>query len=200
MSITKIAFIGFGVVGQGLAEQLLELKDELKINHGFEYQVVAISDKLKGSVYEEKGLDLQKLLDLVSTTGKIDGYPSGIKGWDSLKPYVTSYITGWKIFEINVPKDVTTSKVRHSDGLFKLLNNDRTDLVLYELLQGLKHIKENNYKEIKASFPPLAEKKMFPYLHKKHAHLVPKLTKALKEMKKDGTYDQIYQRVIGQLE
>ncbi len=122
------------------------------------------------------------------------------KGWDSLKPYVTSYITGWKIFEINVPKDVAISKVRNSDGLFKLLNNDRTDLVLYELLQGLKHIKENSYKEIKAFFPPMASKKMYPYLHKKHVLLVPKLTKALKDMKEDGTYDQIYQRVIGQLE
>ena len=30
MSITRIAFIGFGVVGQGLAEILLEQKDELK--------------------------------------------------------------------------------------------------------------------------------------------------------------------------
>jgi len=85
MSITKIAFIGFGVVGQGLAEQLLELKDELKMNHGFEYQVVAISDKVKGSVYDENGLDLQKLLDLVRSTDKIDDYPSGIKGLDSLK-------------------------------------------------------------------------------------------------------------------
>jgi len=85
MSITKIAFIGFGVVGQGLAEQLLELKDELKTNHGFDYQVVAISDKLKGSVYDENGLDLQKLLDIVEASGKIDDYPSGIKGWGSLK-------------------------------------------------------------------------------------------------------------------
>ena len=64
MSIMKIAFIGFGVVGQGLAEQLLELKSELKDKYGFEYQVVAISDKLKGSVYDENGLDLQILLDL----------------------------------------------------------------------------------------------------------------------------------------
>ena len=88
MSITKIAFIGFGVVGQGLAEQLLELKDELKTNHGFDYRVVAISDKLKGSVYDENGLDLQKLLDIVKATGKIDSYPSGIKGWDSLKTII----------------------------------------------------------------------------------------------------------------
>jgi homoserine dehydrogenase len=46
---------------------------------------VAISDKMKGSVYDENGLELKKLLELVNSTGKIDQYPSGIKGWDSIK-------------------------------------------------------------------------------------------------------------------
>ena len=81
----RFAFIGFGVVGQGFAEILLEQKEELKKNYGFEYSVVAVSDKMKGAVYDENGLDLSKLLDLVKDTGKIEDYPGGIKGWDSLK-------------------------------------------------------------------------------------------------------------------
>ena len=81
----RIAFIGFGVVGQGLVEILLEQKEELKKNYGFEYSVVAVSDKMKGAVYDENGLDLHKLLDLVKDTGKIEDYPGGIKEWDSLK-------------------------------------------------------------------------------------------------------------------
>ncbi|MFL6561590.1 MAG: homoserine dehydrogenase, partial [Bacillus sp. (in: firmicutes)] len=32
----KLAFIGFGVVGQGLAEILLDKKEELKQKEGFE--------------------------------------------------------------------------------------------------------------------------------------------------------------------
>jgi len=76
------------------------------------------------------------------------------KGWNSLKPYVTSFITGWKIFEYNVPKDVTTSKVRNPNGLFSLLENDRTDLILYELWQGLEHIKAHKYQNIKAKLKP----------------------------------------------
>ena len=83
--LTRIAFIGFGVVGQGFAEILLEQKTDLKDQFGFEFEVVAITDKMKGSVYVEHGLDLQKLLDLVKSTGKIDDYPEGIKGWDSLQ-------------------------------------------------------------------------------------------------------------------
>lgn len=88
--ITRICFVGWGVVGQGLAEILLEQEKELKEKYGFEYKVVAIADKLKGSVYDEKGLDLTKLLKLVKETGKIDTYPGGIKGWDSIQTITES--------------------------------------------------------------------------------------------------------------
>ncbi len=85
MTTFKIAFIGFGVVGQGLAEILLEQKEELKNKYKFDFSVVAVSDKMKGAVYDKNGLDIQKLLNLVKETGKIDEYPTGLKGWDSLK-------------------------------------------------------------------------------------------------------------------
>lgn len=81
----KLAFIGFGVVGQGLAKILIEQEKNLKEGQGLEYKVVAISDKMKGSVYDENGLDLTKLLELVEANKSIEEYPSGEKGWDSLK-------------------------------------------------------------------------------------------------------------------
>jgi len=81
----KLAFIGFGTVGQGLTEILLEKKDMLAKKYNFHYTVVAISDIMKGSVYDENGLDMVKILDLVKTGKKLDGYPTGIKGMDSLE-------------------------------------------------------------------------------------------------------------------
>jgi len=87
----RLAFIGFGTVGQGLAEILLEKRALLKQHYGFDYSVVAISDTLKGSVYKEEGLELEKIMALVKESGKIDAYPmhsirgTGIKGWDSIK-------------------------------------------------------------------------------------------------------------------
>ncbi len=81
----NIAFIGFGIVGQGLAELLLEKEELLKERYDFEYAVVAVSDPLKGSVYDSEGLDLKGLLSLAKETGGIQGYPQGEKGWDSLK-------------------------------------------------------------------------------------------------------------------
>jgi len=81
----NVAFIGFGKVGQGLAELLLEKEKLLREEHGFEYSVVAISDLLRGSIYNPEGLKLSELLSLVREGGRVDGYPQGEKGWDSLR-------------------------------------------------------------------------------------------------------------------
>ncbi|UCF13460.1 MAG: homoserine dehydrogenase [Thermoplasmatales archaeon] len=80
----KLAFIGFGTVGQGLTEILLEKKDMLAEQYDFNYIIVAISDIMKGSVYEKYGLDMYKILDLVKNGKKLDEYPTGIKDLDSL--------------------------------------------------------------------------------------------------------------------
>ena len=80
-----LAFIGFGTVGQGLAEILADRGKWLREEHGFEHSVVAVSDPIKGSVCDPRGLDLPHLLSLVKDKGSIEGYPKGDKGWDSLK-------------------------------------------------------------------------------------------------------------------
>ena len=84
----KLAFIGFGTVGQGLAEILRDKGDILRETLGFEAQIVAISDLLKGALYHPAGLDIAKLLETAQSTGKLDDYPEspGLeRGWDSLK-------------------------------------------------------------------------------------------------------------------
>ena len=81
----KLGFIGFGTVGQGLTEILLEKKDMLAEKFDFQYSVVAVSDIMKGSVYDENGLDMEKILDLVKNGKKLDEYPNGVKGMDALE-------------------------------------------------------------------------------------------------------------------
>ena len=61
----RLIFIGFGTVVQGLAELLIEKKDYLLKNYGMDIVVVGISDKLKGSLFSPKGIDLSSALDLV---------------------------------------------------------------------------------------------------------------------------------------
>ena len=80
----KLAFIGFGVVGQGLTEILMEKKDWLVEKYDFHYSIVAISDIMNGSIYDKNGLDMAKILDLVKKGKKLDDYPTGIKDMNSL--------------------------------------------------------------------------------------------------------------------
>lgn len=79
----RLAFVGFGVVGQGLAEILSKKKDELKKIYGFEFSVVAVSDFNKGAAYNPGGLDLAKLLELAADN-KISEYPGAQVGMDAL--------------------------------------------------------------------------------------------------------------------
>jgi homoserine dehydrogenase len=79
----KLAIIGFGVVGQGLAEILLKNKGRLGKEHGFEFSVVAVSDFNKGSAYDPKGLDLATVLELAKTNA-ISQYRGAQTGWDAL--------------------------------------------------------------------------------------------------------------------
>lgn len=81
----KVACIGFGTVGQGFAELLLEKGEVLRRRYGLEVDLVAISDPLKGSVCDERGLDLREVLSLIERDGKLEGYDRGVKGWDSIR-------------------------------------------------------------------------------------------------------------------
>jgi len=79
----KLAFIGFGVVGQGLAGILLDKKEELKERYGFEYSIVAVSDFNKGSAMLAGGLDPAKLIDLAAKND-ISAYPGATTGLDAV--------------------------------------------------------------------------------------------------------------------
>lgn len=87
----KLALIGFGTVGQGLCEILLQKKDMLRKDYGFKWEVVAVCDINKGSLFNPKGLDVQVLLDLAGKNKSLEDYPAfaGEKnlkmGWDALK-------------------------------------------------------------------------------------------------------------------
>ncbi|HEC95307.1 MAG TPA: homoserine dehydrogenase, partial [Thermoplasmatales archaeon] len=100
----RLAFIGFGTVGQGFAQILLEKKEMLKKRYGLDYSVVAISDLFKGSVYDANGLDIGRILDMVKAEEKLDEYPTGVKGLDAL--------TTIKETDSNVIVEVTYTDVK----------------------------------------------------------------------------------------
>jgi polar amino acid transport system substrate-binding protein len=109
--------------------------------------------------------------------------------WDTLASYTVGYATGWKIYDRMV-KARDVSKVRTIDDLFPLLELKRVDLVLIDRWQG-SYAARKHGGSIRIIEPPLASSPMFMYLNKKHAAIVPKVARALAEMKADGTYRKI---------
>jgi homoserine dehydrogenase len=59
----NIAIVGFGNVGRGLAQILLEKDEYLRTRYGFAPRVVAVSTRIHGTLYDPKGLNLRQALD-----------------------------------------------------------------------------------------------------------------------------------------
>ncbi|MBC8269763.1 MAG: transporter substrate-binding domain-containing protein [Rhodospirillaceae bacterium] len=115
--------------------------------------------------------------------------------WDSLLPYVVAYINGWQIFERNLVAGQDSTTVKEPSQMFTMLDKKRVDVVLYERWQGFSRLASTGVK-VMVHEPPLASVDMYMYLHKEHAHLVPRLAKALKDMKDDGTYRKIFDETL----
>ncbi|MFC1523258.1 ABC transporter substrate-binding protein [Thermodesulfobacteriota bacterium] len=132
--------------------------------------------------------------EFVAITKKTDFIP---QGWDSLKPYNVSIITGWKILEKNITTSKSLTKVRNRHILFTLLKEDKTDIIVYDRKQGMVMIKEFNLQdEVQILKPAFAVKAMYPYLHKRHRDLVPRLAKILRDIKTDGSFEKIVNEVL----
>ncbi len=116
------------------------------------------------------------------------------RGWQSLAGKNIAYITGWKILEKNIPDTAITTKVKNSTRLFKLLDRDRVDFIIYERWGGQYLLKTLPSKDIHLRFPALENKEMYIYLHKKHSGIVNQLSAALKQIKQNGRYQKLKEK------
>jgi polar amino acid transport system substrate-binding protein len=118
-----------------------------------------------------------------------------IDGWDSLENYSVGYQIGWKVVEKNLKKAKSIATVPNGESLFKMLNYERVDVIVYVDLEGIGILNELGIKGINKLEPPLLSSDMYLYLNKKHAALVPKIAETLREMKHDGGYQAIIDKV-----
>jgi len=122
-----------------------------------------------------------------------------LSGWDSLRPYRVAYVRGWKIYENNV-KEVKKLDILDSEkALFKFLDAGRTDVALAARILGFKIIHDLNLKGIVVVEPPLIVKKMYLYMNKKHTKLAQVMAETLQGMKRDGTYQRIYNKTLNSM-
>lgn len=70
----KIIMIGFGLVGQGLAQILRDKADELRSRQGFTARIVGVVTASKGNLYHADGLDIDGLLR-AAESGSFASYP-----------------------------------------------------------------------------------------------------------------------------
>jgi len=76
----KLLLLGFGTVGQGLAELLLDRGSVLKDKYGLECRVVGIADMLKGSIYNADGIDLRAALEKAKAGEKLTDLGDAFEG------------------------------------------------------------------------------------------------------------------------
>jgi len=164
-----------------------------ELNHG----------KLDGAVSRVKGLEksysnLIRVPIVVSTFeavvfSKNDTLP--ITGWDSLKPYNIGIKRGMKFAEMGT-KGMKTYPVDKSSQLFQMLNLGRVDLIVISRAAGLLALKQTQLQDIHMLALPVARIKLYHYLHKKNAAIVPRITKALQDMENEGRIEEIRMQAI----
>ncbi|MCS7098136.1 MAG: homoserine dehydrogenase [Candidatus Methanomethyliaceae archaeon] len=80
-----IALIGFGTVGRGFVELLIEKKALLKEYYGIEWRITAISDLKLGSIINSKGIDAKEALRLADTGRSLENLSVEKRGLSSLE-------------------------------------------------------------------------------------------------------------------
>jgi homoserine dehydrogenase len=80
MKQIHLSIIGFGVVGQGLAELLAAKKDVLQHDFDLEVTLVSVANAHHGFIYREEGLNIPTLLYLAAERQPLTKHP-GVKHW-----------------------------------------------------------------------------------------------------------------------
>lgn len=120
-----------------------------------------------------------------------------VEGWETIpEDAVIGYQRGIQFVEKFTAKyRIATIPANSSEQLFRMLESDRVDAVVAGSKNGLRIIKELGVKDVVRLEPPIYTSVLYHYLHKKHAHLVPKITKVLKKMAASGEIQKIQEQI-----
>jgi len=84
MHTYRLALIGFGNVGQGLAQILADRGNLYADRFGAYFKIVAVSDLLNGRICDPDGLDPAVMLHTIQAEGNLEKMPGASPGWDAL--------------------------------------------------------------------------------------------------------------------
>lgn len=109
----------------------------------------------------------------------------------TIRSHVVGHVTGWKIYEHYLEGAEHIVTANDPEQLFLLLARDRAEVVLYACWMGEARIKKLNLKGIHLLKPLVAKRAMFIYLNKRHRELVPRIAKAIRDLKREGFYEKV---------
>lgn len=81
MKHLRLSIVGFGVVGQGLAELLTTKQDLLQQQYDLRVTLVSVANARHGFIYKEDGLDIPLLLELAAAREPITRHPN-VQHWE----------------------------------------------------------------------------------------------------------------------
>ncbi len=123
-----------------------------------------------------------------------------VDGWKSLAPYKVIYIGGIEMAEKGLKSAVEERNlipVYEMETAFKMLAMGRGDVLASSPETGFATMKKLSLENsgIKMLSPPILVINLHCYLHKRHSELAVSIAASLKEMKADGSYQKIIERV-----
>lgn len=113
-----------------------------------------------------------------------------VNGWESLKPYSIAIRIGTKYAEQGTA-GFDIAKFPSYEQIFMLLAKARYDIGIASRTSGMVEIKTQKLTGIVALEPPILVTSLYHYLHRKHERIVPRITRTLQAMEKEGRIQQI---------
>lgn len=113
-----------------------------------------------------------------------------INNWNDLRGHKLTIVKGVKFIEAGT-KDFARNFVDTHEDALQLLQTDQTEIIIIPKLASINLIYQKKYHDIRAISNSLKKHKLYHFVHKKNAHLLPIITPILEEMKKSGEIEFI---------
>ncbi len=126
-------------------------------------------------------------------------YRLSVRGWESLKPYRIGYISAMLIIEKNLSQGYETYPVGNPIQLFKMLEADRTDVVVTSRALGELTMGTLGIQDIVRENGKLATVENYHFLNKEHGDVARQLSLVLEDMEKSGRIAEITNATLARL-
>ena len=107
MKELRLSIIGFGTVGQGLADLLATRQAALKQDYGLAVTLVSVANARHGFIYRDEGLDIPTLLELAATRRPLSEH-AGVRHWPNA-------LAGLQATDADVLAEATATNLRDAE-------------------------------------------------------------------------------------